>query len=83
MTADEFRRLALRMDGATEGAHMGHPDFRANRRIFATLYPDNKRGMVHSNLTNRRISSSWTKAPLRPPLALGTSGFNYRAACPC
>jgi hypothetical protein len=46
MTADEFRRLALHMDGATEGAHMGHPDFRANGRIFATLYPDNKRGMV-------------------------------------
>jgi predicted DNA-binding protein (MmcQ/YjbR family) len=46
MTADEFRRLALKMDGATEGAHMGHPDFRANGRIFATLYPDNKRGMV-------------------------------------
>jgi len=46
MTADEFRRLALKMDGATEGAHMGHPDFRANGRIFATLYPDNKRAMV-------------------------------------
>lgn len=46
MTADEFRRLALKMDGATEGAHMGHPDFRANGRIFATLYPDNERGMV-------------------------------------
>ena len=46
MTADEFRRLALKMEGATEGAHMGHPDFRANGRIFATLYPDNERGMV-------------------------------------
>jgi predicted DNA-binding protein (MmcQ/YjbR family) len=46
MTADEFRHLALKMDGAAEGAHMGHPDFRANGRIFATLYPDNKRGMV-------------------------------------
>jgi len=46
MTPDEFRRLALKMEGATEGAHMGHPDFRANGRIFATLYPDNGRGMV-------------------------------------
>jgi len=25
---------------------MAHPDFRANGRIFATLYPDNQRGMV-------------------------------------
>ena len=46
MTPNEFRRLALKMDGAVEGAHMGHPDFRANRRIFATLYPDGESGMV-------------------------------------
>jgi len=46
MSPDEFRRLALQMPGAIEGAHMGHPDFRANGRIFATLYPDGERGMV-------------------------------------
>lgn len=46
MTPEEFRRLALKLPGAIEGAHMGHPDFRANGRIFATLYPDGERGMV-------------------------------------
>lgn len=46
MTPDEFRRIALSMHGAAEGAHMGHPDFRANGRIFATLYPDGESGMV-------------------------------------
>jgi hypothetical protein len=25
---------------------MGHPDFRANGRIFATLHPDDRKGMV-------------------------------------
>ena len=34
------------MDSAIEGAHMGHPDFRANGKIFATLYPDGESGMV-------------------------------------
>lgn len=34
------------MQGAIEGAHMGHPDFRANGKIFATLYPDGENGMV-------------------------------------
>ena len=34
------------MNGAVEGAHMGHPDFRANGKIFATLYPDGEHGMV-------------------------------------
>jgi len=46
MTPNEFRELALKMTGATEGAHMGHPDFRANGKIFATLYPDGASGMV-------------------------------------
>jgi hypothetical protein len=34
------------MDGALESAHMGHPDFRAHGRIFATLHQDMKHGMV-------------------------------------
>jgi hypothetical protein len=46
MTQNEFRRIALGMDGAVEGAHMGHPDFRARGRIFATLRPELKSGMV-------------------------------------
>jgi uncharacterized protein YdhG (YjbR/CyaY superfamily) len=46
MTADDFRRIALGMKGATEGAHMGHPDFRVNGRIFATLRAGGERGMV-------------------------------------
>jgi YjbR protein len=46
MTANQFRRIALGMDGAIEGAHMGHPDFRAFGRIFATLHPGDKTGMV-------------------------------------
>ena len=50
MTPDRFRRLALGLEGASESAHHGHPDFRVGGRIFATLgYPDRKWGMV--NLT--------------------------------
>ncbi len=41
-----FRRIALGLDGAIESAHMGHPDFRANGRIFATLHQDMLWGMV-------------------------------------
>jgi hypothetical protein len=38
--------MALAMEGAVEGAHMGHPDFRVGGRIFATLHPDLLAGMV-------------------------------------
>jgi hypothetical protein len=46
LTATDFRRIALGMAGASEGAHMGHPDFRVGGRIFATLHADNRSGMV-------------------------------------
>jgi hypothetical protein len=42
----DFRRMALGMNGAVEGAHMGHPDFRVSNRIFATLHEDRAFGMV-------------------------------------
>jgi hypothetical protein len=37
MNPENFRRLALSLDGAVEGSHMGAPDFRVGGRIFATL----------------------------------------------
>ena len=46
MTRDVFRRIALGLPGAVESAHMGHPDFRTNGKIFATLSPDGRKGMV-------------------------------------
>jgi hypothetical protein len=42
----DFRRMALGFDGAIESAHMGHPDFRAHGRIFATIQHDLQWGMV-------------------------------------
>jgi hypothetical protein len=38
--------MALALEGVIESAHMGHPDFRVNGRIFATLHAGEKTGMV-------------------------------------
>lgn len=37
MDANDFRRIALSLEGAEESSHMGAPDFRVGGRIFATL----------------------------------------------
>jgi len=37
MTSADFRRIALSLEGAEEGSHMGAVDFRVGGRIFATL----------------------------------------------
>jgi len=58
MKATDFRRLALSLPEAVEGAHFGHADFRVDGKIFATLAyekdgfgvlmltPDEQAGMV-------------------------------------
>lgn len=46
MSADDFRDLVLELEGAVERAHMGHPDFRANGRIFASLHASEQWGTV-------------------------------------
>jgi hypothetical protein len=47
MTPADFRKIALSLPEASESAHMAHPDFRVDNKIFATLgYPDQEHGMV-------------------------------------
>jgi hypothetical protein len=47
MTPAAFAKIALSLDGAVEGAHGGHADFRAGGKVFATLgYPGKDWGMV-------------------------------------
>jgi len=47
MKANDFRRIGLSMPGASESAHMGHPDFRVGGKIFATLgYTNEESGVI-------------------------------------
>jgi hypothetical protein len=56
MTAEKFRSIALGFSGAVESAHMRHPDFRCNGRIFATLdYPEKGWGMVKLTPSQQRF----------------------------
>jgi hypothetical protein len=54
MTHEDFRRIALGMKDVVESAHMGHPDFRVGGRVFATLHPDFRFGMVKLTLEDQR-----------------------------
>ena len=50
MDARDFRRIALSLEGAQEGSHMGAVDFRVGGRIFATLAQE-KQGFGNLMLT--------------------------------
>ena len=47
MTEEDFRTVLLALEGVEEGAHMGHPDFRLNGRIFASLMADGTRATLN------------------------------------
>ena len=63
------RKIILSMPEAEESQHHGHPDFRVNNKIFATLWPDEKRAVVKirdrtlwSHLSPHALSTNaWSK----------------------
>jgi hypothetical protein len=55
VTSDEFRALALNLDGVVERSHQAHPDFRVHGKIFATLdWPDASWGMVKLDSSDQK-----------------------------
>jgi hypothetical protein len=50
MNANDFRRIALSLEGVEEGSHFDQPDFRVGGRIFATLAAE-KQGYGNLMLT--------------------------------
>ena len=75
MTADVFRRIALGLNGVSEGAHMGHPDFRLGGKIFATLQSA-ERGMVKLTPEQQARFTSEAAATFEPESgAWGRQGY--------
>ena len=62
MKSSDFRRLALSLEGAEEGSHMGAADFRVGGRIFATLAAE-KQGYGNLMLTPEQQANFVAEAP--------------------
>jgi hypothetical protein len=62
MTPADFRRIALSLEGAEEGSHMGSADFRVGGRIFATLASE-KQGYWNLMLTSEQQSEFVGESP--------------------
>jgi hypothetical protein len=66
LKANDFRRIALGMERASEGAHMGHPDFRVNGKIFASIHADHESGMVKLTPAQQRTFIRQNPAAFEP-----------------
>jgi hypothetical protein len=77
MDAEDFREVALSLDGAEEGSHMGAPDFRVGGRIFATL------AMQHLGYGNLMLSPALQRSLIAeaPDVFLPISGGWGRMGC--
>ena len=62
MNAKDFRRIALSLEGAEEGSHLGAADFRVGGRIFATL-ASQKEGYGNLMLTSQQQADFVTELP--------------------
>jgi hypothetical protein len=76
MSIAHFRRIALALPGVVEGSHHGHADFRAGKRVFATLgYPDDNWGMVKLTREQQALVVDAEPDMFRPvPNAWGRGG---------
>ena len=71
MNAGDFRRIALSLEGAEEGSHMGQADFRVGGRIFATLASE-RQGYGNLMLTPEQQAAFVAELPeLFVPIAGG------------
>src|SRR4051794_4017555 len=79
MTPSQFRRIALSLPDAVEGAHMGHADFRVGGKIFATLgHPDSAYGMVQLKPDQQALLVETSRDIFRPvPGGWGRQGSTY------
>lgn len=79
MKAADFRRLALSLEGAEEGSHMGQADFRVGGRIFATLAAE-KQGYGNLMITPEQQAAFVAEEPdvfLPVPGGWGRNGATH------
>ncbi|HEY1296152.1 MAG TPA: MmcQ/YjbR family DNA-binding protein [Chloroflexota bacterium] len=65
ITAQRVREMVAGLADAQEGAHHGHPDFRVNNKIFATLSEAEDRSALRLTSIEARALAERTPAVFR------------------
>jgi len=78
ITVETARRLALSLPGTEEYPHFDKRAFRANNRIFATLWEPEQRVMIKLSLIDQSVFSSFNPTVIYPvPNKWGLQGCTF------
>ncbi|MBM0204565.1 MmcQ/YjbR family DNA-binding protein [Micromonospora sp. STR1s_5] len=77
MLPEDVRAIALLLpEEVTEGAHMGHPDFRVGGRIFATLWTEEDRVVAKLTPEMQAVMTEAEPSVFEPiPVSWGKRGW--------
>jgi hypothetical protein len=78
ITIESARQIALSLPGVEEYNHFGKPAYRANGRIFATLWVPEQRMMVKLSLIDQSVFSAFNPVAIYPvPNKWGLQGCTF------
>jgi hypothetical protein len=78
LTIENVRELALSLPEAEEQDHFGRPSFRIRNKIFATLWPKEKKAMIKLSLVDQSVFCDLDKSIFYPvPGGWGLKGSTF------
>lgn len=78
ISVDAARQLALALPEVVESSHMGTPDFRVSKKIFATIHTEKKLMMVKLTLLDQSVFCAFDKEIIYPvPGGWGRHGATF------
>ena len=75
VTDAQMRAIALELPETRERSHFGHPDFRVNNRIFATLWPGQHRSVLRLPLEDQAVAILENPETFSVPTGAGRGGW--------
>ena len=75
---ETVRKLALSFPGTVEQDHWGRPSFRVKKKIFATLWPVEKRAVLKLSVVDQSVFTDYNTKIFYPiPNAWGKQGWTF------
>ena len=75
VTDAQMRELVLELPETQEKSHFGHPDFRVRNRIFATLWPEQRRAVLRLTLEDQAAAIQSDPGVFSIPSGSGRGGW--------